>query len=368
MIRTPSLAAFLAACSIASAPQVNAQGTSLVVPSVATDTEQNASMFWFLSPFATRQQFLVDASALRGFEGRRILSIQVRRSAGSQEELGAGHLHLSLSFAQGVAPAQAQALFSANRKSALTQAFSGHVYLPKVPASPRAPAAWQRPFAAEFQLQAPFRYTGGALLVESVTKPWTQGQQIRETPWWPIDARRDPALNGSARSIGASCIPGFAPEAASAESFALHVGGSTRHSLFGTAGTAGLAVFALGVQQTTISLKNFGAPGCEAYTLADAFVPAVFDVLPPGRHAQATLSWTIPNSGSLVGARFFTQWLVPTPSVNVLGWTTSNGVECTLSAGRQTQHAMVIADGTAAMSGQVRFDRVPVVRIHFAPN
>lgn len=92
-------------------------------------------------------------------------------------------------------------------------------------------------------------------------------------------------------------------------------------------------------------------------------MPANFETLSP-RHSNASIEVVVPNAPGFVGTRLLTQWVVPSHG-NSLGLSLSNGVECRFGSAHNARYSLVQGNGAAAASGRVRFDRVPVVRLHF---
>jgi len=127
---------------------------------------------------------------------------------------------------------------------------------------------------------------------------------------------------GSAISFGTAC-------AGSA--------GSPQHKLVGTpelgqpiqfqltgapkGATTGLYI---GLTQTNIGLGLIGAPGCTLYSNIAMTVP-----MQSNASGVASLSYTLPNDPSVVGAKTFTQFGIIDPGANQLGLTMTNGVETT---------------------------------------
>jgi hypothetical protein len=88
------------------------------------------------------------------------------------------------------------------------------------------------------------------------------------------------------------------------------------------------AVLALGASDAffgrvplPLSLTLFGAPGCWLYVS-----PMVTLALATDATGAAALPLTHPNAASLIGRRFFTQFLAVDPTANAWGLTTTNGV------------------------------------------
>ncbi len=88
------------------------------------------------------------------------------------------------------------------------------------------------------------------------------------------------------------------------------------------------ALLALGTSDTfwgrsplPLSLALFGAPGCWLYT-----EPAVTILIATDAGGSAAIPLTHPTSASLIGQRFFTQFVAIDPPANAWGVTTSNGV------------------------------------------
>lgn len=240
------------------------QATShVVLPPNASHAEQNASSFWFLSPFASRHQLLIHADELKGAVGKRLVGIEVRRTVGSNERLSSGVLNVAVSVGAGVEPIRASGVFSQNHRAPLTRVLMRPIYVASAPSSARQPAEWKSPYSFKLSFSRPYNYAGGPLLVETSTWRVSLGRLLLKAPWWPIDAKRRMDLGGSVRSIGTSCIPEM-PEAASADAASLQLGASSVHTLFGRTTAYKIALFGVGFQETKISLDSLGAPGCTA--------------------------------------------------------------------------------------------------------
>lgn len=101
------------------------------------------------------------------------------------------------------------------------------------------------------------------------------------------------------------------------QSFDVHVSGAVANSV---------ALLWLGAQKLNISLSPI-LPGCSLYTSLDVLLGGVST-----GSGSATSRFTLPNTRSLIGIRFFNQWMVVDRAANNLGIVLSNGGEAVIGS------------------------------------
>ena len=100
--------------------------------------------------------------------------------------------------------------------------------------------------------------------------------------------------------------------------FSVNVGGAVPSSV---------AILWLGAQKLNTSL-NPVLPGCTLYTSLNVLLGGVAT----GTSGNASMMFTLPNSSSLVGIRYYNQWMVVDKAANGIGVVLSNGGEAQIGS------------------------------------
>ena len=349
-----------------------AQTTVVVAPSSYANSEAQGQVFWALSPFAARRQLLIEESEIRAGKGQILRSISVRRNAADPVAYEPGQVLLEVWISH--SPRTLQTLsprFADNRGKDEVKLFSGSLSMPRTSRMSKAPASWKLPHQVEIKLGSGFRYDGGSLLIETITRD-VPSKTRQPAPWWPIDGISNSSSATQVKILGQSCIAGMGATPANADPGSFVVGGSAHFHLRGLTATQ-VALFALGFDgrrfgafMLPLDLGNLGAPGCQLYN-EWAFLRLAPVVSEPNAHSQlAETRIALPNMQVFVGKKLFGQWILPDSSANSLGLTFSNGVEAAMvgqPAGPRI--GWVEAPSTQDGVGEIMPGRVPVLSFSF---
>ncbi len=141
---------------------------------------------------------------------------------------------------------------------------------------------------------------------------------------------------GWIRSFGQSCPTGTQVN--------LHVGSATANepvlggklALSLRKGTGTPLLLSLGFSKTKwggfrlpLDLKTIGAPGCFVYQSLENLWPTRLDL-----RGNVDVILPIPNSPAFLGAKIYSQYLIPSNGKNPLGWYLSNGLETRIGGNR----------------------------------
>jgi hypothetical protein len=127
--------------------------------------------------------------------------------------------------------------------------------------------------------------------------------------------------------------------------------------------TQGNGLALLGLQNKTLDLGPFGAPGCSLYL--EPLVMAPITLAPqPGGLGHASLAVAVPFDTRLQNLSYYSQWLLHDPGHNSLGLTFSNGVQTTIGPWKRPLLGFSWIESTdpAAQAGRILAGRMPVLR------
>lgn len=334
-----------------------------VVPAAFTSKEAYHAVFWAISPFPARRQLLIDAGHLVPALNQTLKGIRVRRNGGDPDTFPAGSLHLVLSLSNTTRLSKDAAVaFAANRGQNPVQVFSGRVDLPQSPPPTVQPAAWTTPFSVQVPFSRAYPYGGGNLCIESLTSlsPNTGGTA---GPWWPLDGlRQDKTGTVVADGLGnISCIPGLPGHPADADAASQNLGSSAVLFLRGNR-TEGSGMALLGLDNKTLDLTPFGAPGCNLYLDPLVMAPIAL-TSQPGGLGHASLAVPVPYDKGLQDLSYYSQWVLYEQGHNSLDLTFSNHVKATIGPWQPPLGiSWIESTDPSAPSGRILSGRTPVLR------
>lgn len=338
--------------------------TQIVVPAAYENVEANGTVFWVASPFEARRQLLIGPPHLKGQVGQKLVSVAFRRNTGLNDNLDAGQLWIELWLSNGTVSTLRPAMsFQANRGKDHQRLFNRRVNFPATPASSISPAPWRAPHAVSLNLQAPFVYSGGTLVLESITRLQNPNtKQFVAPPFWTMDAQLDDPP-GRVAPFGTSCIRN-PDQTAGADAGSLSSGGTAVFFLHG--GTRqGPVLLTVGTRPLAIDLSGFGFPGCHLYNDWLLLLQTVLQPMPYGWHAQAHAALPLPADNGLIGASLYTQWLAIHLGQAGPWLSFSNGVKSTLGGPQDSGMTWVESSDPDAGYGRIMFGRIPVLQLTF---
>ncbi|MCA8972572.1 MAG: hypothetical protein KDC95_22485 [Planctomycetes bacterium] len=223
--------------------------------------------------------------------------------------------------------------FASNWNGTPTNVFSGRLDVPAF-AAQNNPANW----TLTIPFKTPYIYTQsrGSFLWECVNSTpvvfplvYYDSVAIAGVKTWRLWAHSSTASSGSlGRNIGI-VIQLDSPHASGAivnltntgvpsirQSFSVDFYGAVQNSS---------AVLWLGTSLLSVNLGSL-LPGCTLYTSLDV----ILGIAPTGSSGAGSLKITLPAQQSLVGVRFFNQWMVIDRAANGLGIVLSNGGAATI--------------------------------------
>lgn len=339
----------LLAVAAALASSLTAQ-TTVAVPAHAEITESHQSLGLPFGAPGFRTQLLVDPAAIAP-SGAFLTGIRFRVDRPSLP-LGATsvpNVTVSLSHSTQMLTGVSD-IFANNVTEVPTVVFQGTVNLPGYTGGNAGAMAWD----VDVQFATPFLYSAaqGQLLIDIVGN--NAGGAL---PSYWLDAAEP---GGSATSFGR------AGDIATFDNLNLLVAtgwdlipdrislGNTVEFVTTMSFAAPPAVFAIGTTAlpTPLDLTPFGAPGNELYLFSDVIVPLSWTQSFIGWFA--TVSLTVPNDPTLVGALLYGQSAIVEPTSNQLGLVFSNAVE--VRVGDPLEPALVRqidANDPAATNGSI---------------
>ena len=344
--------------------------TDHVVPTGYQAAEAPGTSFWAFTPFASRQQVLIDGALLSPLRLRPLWAVSARRNMGDPSPQTGGRLQIEVWLSHSPQSASAPAdTFAANRGPDHRRVFSGVVTLPAVGAAPTTPAPWSAPWAVTLPFATPFTYTGGTLCLETITVPAPPTQDPpEELPWWPVDAQVQ-AVGGQVQTRGQSCIPGMLGQPAAADAAGVTPGGTVSVWLrgqrrgFGALCMVGLDDQRFGSLPLPFDLAPIGAPGCTLWNDWVFVLPTTVGALPQATFGFGSVSLRAPLDPGLLGQALFAQWVVPDPGRTPLGVSFSNGVVATFGPGAPlTGFGWLESTVPASSGGRRLLGRAPVLR------
>ena len=348
---------------------------TVVIPAGYERIDAPGTVFWASTPFASRQQLLIDGSLLKRFVGKSLLSISLRRNTGDNRPLTGGKTLIKLSLSHSLTSTDsASTIFASNRGSDHKQYFLRQVTLPSTGPSPTKPAPWSAPYALNLQLSRAFVYKGGTLCIESVSKPIPVIINKKVSyPWWPADGVvLDPT--GSVTQFGQSCISQLQPLPAGAEPASFELGASGLFYLRGTRSPApplawlmvGSSDRRMGPFKLPLDLGAFGAPSCMLYNDPLLVLFSPLQQLSQSKQLLATVELPLVNDIRLANKNIFGQWMLLDRRATRLGLSFSNGTKATIGmAKRKLGIAWIESARASSASGSILPGRSPVLKLSF---
>lgn len=339
-----------------------AQTQTLVVPQSATTTDATSHLWLAGASRDVRQQTLIGSSHLQPIQNRTITTLELRRSAANEQFTGGtANLTITLSTSPNN-PLTATDAFATNLGIDATIVFRGAVTLPTSPATTGPNVAWTPENTIRIDLQQPFTYHGGTLLID-VTGTAISGQTA---DWWLADAEFEDVAGATAQ-IGTGCgtFGGNQGTWSFVDARSLQVGGHAHFHAVGPANGFAAIVFGQPAAQP-IALTTWGipAPGCFCHLdptsiLGAAIVPFVQDPHPALANwgGDADVRFAIPNVPSSLSLSLTTQWLdLSQPA-------TSNAITWSVCGEMPTLDLALVEGHAAAAHGTVHVSHAHVWRL-----
>ncbi|MBK8100682.1 MAG: hypothetical protein IPK26_26640 [Planctomycetes bacterium] len=332
-----------------------------VIPAAYT-SQDAVSMLWI--PGASRDvrhQTLIGQSHLQNLQGRTITALQLRRSVADEVFTG-GAAGLAVTLATTTrTPLTASRTFADNLGSNAIQAFTGTITIPTSPATTTTPA-WTANDTVRVQLQQPFVYSGGTLVID------LHGTAIagQTADWWPADAVFED-LSGTASELADGCggYGGATGRWSFVDTRTLLVGAAAHFWAQGPVNSFGIAVFGQGLTPG-LPLATFGlnAPGCNLNLLPPSVVATVIAPFVPAgdprlasRDGIADLFFPIPNTPTSLNLTLTTQWF------EFSGPATSNAIEWSICGVAPTLDMALVEGHPSQPTGNVRVHMAHVFRL-----
>ncbi|MHC5062504.1 MAG: hypothetical protein ACYTG5_00860 [Planctomycetota bacterium] len=348
----------------------DADRASLTFPADYDRVDAPGVAFWFLTPFDSHHQILLDESQLSRARTSNLRSISVRRNAGDPDDSEAGVLWVEITLSHSSrSAANASENFADNRGGDDAIVFAGPVHLSSAEALDGEVPGWSGSDVLTIPFKLPFQYQGGTLCIETRTRPHADQSGAYDLPWWPIDALVQQA-NGSVEVRGESCITDLPGAPADAAAGSMVVGSTANFYLRGTRPLGASFCFIGDNDQTMfgvplpITIQMLGPP-CTIYMEPQsviAVIPKNFFGPRGVDRVVANARMPIPGDASMIGKEMFSQWLVREPGL-IPRYSLSNAVRVVLAGDSGPEGvAWIESMDPAAETGQIVSGRAPVLR------
>ena len=336
----------------------------LVVPSAYVSNDAISYQWIAGASRDVRQQTLIAENKIPAMVGRRLLAIELRRSAANEVfQGGTAMMTVTLSTSPNT-PLTCSSQFTANVGPDATTVFSGAVTLPTSPAEPGPKVGWSTDNTVRIAFQDPFYYQGGTLCVDVVGAPVT-GQNAN---WWMADAEFED-LAGTVTDLGGGCGAYGGPQGqwSNVSKRTLIPGGHAEFFAYGVPNNLAVALFGAGsVTGVPMSLLGFPVPSsCELHlssilmTPITLFVPET-DPLLLHRGGRADLEMPFGHDASFLGLTCTTQW------IDLMTWETSNAIQWTTPSSVPTLGMALNEGHPSEATGLVTVHLAHVMRFEFS--
>lgn len=317
--------------------------STITIPATATHQEGSGLLPGpgFSGPY--REQFLFGPSHLSTAVNHEFVALRLRRN-GYFPDYNAGRVHVTvLMSASPLLDVNApSSIFADNHHTPPTTVFSGPLDLFDSPRLPRGQAPlWVPPDAVTIPFAQPFRYLGGTLCIQVEGRP----DATSPADWFAIDAERE-LVRGNATHVGRGCGPvvNRATTMVATDHWLLRPGSTPRFVGIGEPHTPAVLFLGAAVLHAGVDLTAMGAPGCFAYVMPLATIPAMVGPTIGGtRPGGANVKLSLPGESRMLGASFGAQWAY----LSTVGLATSDALAIQLASTVSSLDGAVVLGRTA---------------------